>query len=86
MNQCSLKMCVCSFVHCLNVVVRFHLKLQIYALADIGEFFALTASGFELLSGRRSRPQTERPLEMTWTEKNPESSMFVEGCCNQYYI
>ena len=71
------RMCGCSL---LTTNHDIYLKLQIYAFAAIGEFFARAASGFELFNGRRSRPQTERAFEMTWTEKKPESSMFVEGC------
>ena len=67
-------------VHLFTTNHDIYLKLQIYAFAAIGEFFARAASGFELFNGRRSRPQTERAFEMTWTEKKPESSMFVEGC------
>ena len=52
-----------------------------YALAEMGEFLALVATGFELLRGRRSRLQTARAREITCTEKKPESSMLVEGCC-----
>ena len=46
----------------------------------MGEVLARTAAGLELLRGSNSRPQTDRALEMTWTEKKPESSMLVEGC------
>ena len=52
-----------------------------YALAEMGEFLALVATGLELLRGRRSRLQTASAREITCTEKKPESSMLVEGCC-----
>ena len=47
----------------------------------MGEFLALVATGLELLRGRRSRLQTARAREISCTEKKPESSMLVEGCC-----
>ena len=50
----------------------------------MGEFLALVATGFELFRGRRSRLQTARAREITCTEKKPESSMLVEGCCKKF--
>ena len=49
-------------------------------MAEIAEALALTAAGLELLRGTSSRPQTSSALEITWTEKKPESSMLDEGC------
>ena len=51
-----------------------------YALADIGEALALVATGLELFKGSKSRPHTDKARLITWTEKKPESSIFVEGC------